>query len=60
MHIYSAFDIETKLSDLKRWRQSRRCRLCKGLDRWGLMMQALLADRFQLKTASETTKDASV
>jgi len=52
------FDIEAKLGE-EEVAAEQKMPFAQRPDRWALMMQALLADRFQLKT-SETTKDASV
>ena len=52
------FDIEAKLSD-EEVAAEQKMQMPQKADRWALMMQALLADRLQLKT-SETTRDASV
>ncbi len=52
------FDIAAKLSD-EEVAAEQKMQFLQKPERWALMMQALLADRFQLK-ASETTRDASV
>ncbi len=52
------FDIEAKLSD-EEVAAEQKMPFPQRPDRWALMMQALLLDRFHLKT-SETTKDAPV